>query len=67
MSKDGRIKTTYNRDEALYEPHIKVMERKAGVKSFYILYQSNYFLGKALNKMERSKRLIIISHNYKRY
>lgn len=66
MSKDGRIKTTYDRRETLYESFVHVRP-KDSAKSFFIIYQSNYFLGKALQKLRRSKRLTLISHNYKKY
>jgi len=66
MSKDGRIKTTYIYDEAVYEPHVQVLDKKTD-KSFYIIYKDNYLLGKALNKIRRGKSFLVLSHNYKLY
>ncbi len=65
MGKDGRIKTTYDYNEALYEPHICVLNKEN--KSFYIIYKDNESLGKALNKIKRGKTFKVLSHNYKRY
>jgi hypothetical protein len=67
MPSDGRVKTTYDFDEALYEPHVEVISRKEGSKPFYIIYKDHYHLGKALQKIKRSKDLIELSTNYKRY
>lgn len=66
MSSDGRVKTSYDYDEILYEPYMHVKDRKTG-KCFYIVYKSHYFLGKAIQKVKRSKTLICIGTNYKMY
>ena len=66
MSRDGRVKTTYDYDEILYEPYLQVKDRKNG-KSFYIVYKRNYFLGKAIQKVKRSKTLIYLGSNYQMY
>lgn len=66
MSRDGRVKTSYYYDDILYEPYMHVKDKKTG-KSFYIVYQSNYFLGKAIQKVKRSKTLIYLGSNYKMY
>ena len=66
MSKDGRIKTTYCFAEACVEPHVQVLEIKTG-KSFYIIYQSNYFLYKAIMRIKRGRTFKIISHNHRPY
>ena len=65
MSRDGRVKTSYDYNDIFYEPHMRVKDIKTGV-SFYIVYQSNYFLGKAIQKVKRSKTLIYLSSNYKK-
>ena len=66
MSRDGRVKTSYYYDEILYEPHMHVKNRKSG-KCFYIVYRSHYLLGKAIQKVRRSKKLIYLGSNYKMY
>ena len=66
MSRDGRVKTSYDYYEIFLEPHMHVKDIKTG-KSFYIVYQSHYFLGKAIQKVERSKTLIWLSSNYQMY
>jgi hypothetical protein len=66
MSKDGRVKTSYDYDEILYEPYVHVLDKKTG-KDFYIVYRSHYFLGKAINKIRRSKSLSYLGSNYKKY
>ena len=66
MAKDGRVKTTYDYNEILYEPYIHVKDKKTG-KSFYIVYKSHYFLGKAIQKVKRSKTLIYLGSNYQMY
>ena len=66
MGRDGRVKTSYDYYEIFYEPHMQVKDIKTG-KSFYIVYESHYFLGKAIQKVKRSKTLIYIGTNYKMY
>jgi len=66
MSKDGRVKTTYDFNEAVYESYVHVQDKKTG-KSFYIVYQSNYFLGKAIQKIKKSRTLTYLGSNYKMY
>ena len=66
MARDGRVKTSYDYDEILCEPHLHVKDRKTG-KSFYIIYQNHYFLGKAIQKVKRNKTLIYLGSNYQMY
>ncbi len=66
MARDGRVKTSYDYNEVLYEPHMHVKDRKTG-KCFYIVYESHYLLGKAIQKVKRSKTLIYIGSNYQMY
>ena len=64
MSKDGRVKTSYNYYEILYEPYMHVKDKKTK-KCFYIVYRNHYLLGKAIQKVRRSKKLIYLGSNYK--
>jgi hypothetical protein len=66
MAKDGRVKTSYNYDEILFEPHIHVLDKNTG-KDFYIVYVNHCYLGKAINKIRRSKTLSYLESNYKKF
>jgi len=46
--------------------NMHVRDRKTD-KSFYIVYRSHYLLGKAIQKVKRSKALVYLGSNYKMY
>ena len=66
MRRDGRVKTSYDYYDILYEPYMHVRDRKTD-KSFYIVYKNHYLLGKAIQKIKRSKALVYLGSNYKMY